>query len=500
MRESGILLPVFSLPGSYGIGGFSCEAKRFIDFLKEAGQNYWQVLPVGPTGYGDSPYQSFSTFAGNPYFIDLEQLTAAGLLTMAECEEADCGEKPGLIDYGALYSKRIPLLRKAYKRSSYASTREFKDYQEHNALWLEDYALYMALKDHFGGKGLFEWPENVRIRNAGVIESYRDMLKDDVLFYEFLQYEFSREWKKLKSYANARGISIIGDIPIYVASDSADFWSKREMFQVDKKGNPTNVAACPPDGFSATGQLWGNPLYDWDYHKKTGYEWWLKRIEKCAEFFDVVRIDHFRGFDEYFSVRAGAPDATSGQWKKGPGMDLFRAVRTHMGDVRIIAEDLGYMTDSVRKLVADTGYPNMKVLEFAFDSRDSTGAYEYLPYHYGRNCVVYTGTHDNETLVGWLSSILPKEKQMLKDYLDTDTDDPKILTDKIIKLAQASTADLAVIPMQDYLGLDNSARINKPSTFGTNWRWRMDESVLTENLALRIRKVTKTYGRLNVTM
>lgn len=495
MRKSGILMPVFSLPGAYGIGCFSESARRFVDFLADAGQSYWQILPVGPTGYGDSPYQSFSTFAGNPYFISLERLMEKGLLERTELNTLDFGDDAEAVDYGAMYRSRLAALRTAYRRSAFRTEAAFQAFVGENRFWLEDYALFMAVKDSFGGRSMHEWPEDIRAHRPEAVAEYRERFRDEMMFYEFLQYEFFAEWQELRVYAASRKIQIIGDIPIYVSSDSADFWAHRELFQTDAEGQPTAVAGCPPDGFSATGQLWGNPLYRWPYHKETGFAWWITRIGRMRDLYDVIRIDHFRGFDEYFSVPAGAPDASGGHWEKGPGMDLFRAIGERYPGIRIIAEDLGYVTDTVRRLVRDSGFPNMKVLEFAFDSRDSSGKQDYLPYNYNRNCVVYTGTHDNETLAGWLGSILPEERRDLKDYLGTESDDPEVLVDLVIRMALSSCADTAVIPMQDYLGLDNRARINQPSTFGTNWRWRVREDALTPELAARIRKLTVVYGR-----
>lgn len=496
MRKSGVLLPIFSLPGQYGIGCFSREAEKFVDFLRDAHQAYWQILPIGPTGYGDSPYQSFSTFAGNPYFIDPEQLIAEGLLTKEECDAADPGGRNDRIDYGKLYANRLPLLRKAAARSHFDSDPAFEDFRAGNSYWLDDYALFMAVKDAHGGKPLEEWEEDIAGHETQAVERWREKLKDDVRFYEFVQFEFSREWKKLKQYANDAGIRIIGDIPIYVSADSSDFWAHRELFKLDGRGRIREIAGVPPDGFSADGQLWGNPLYDWPYHEKTHFSWWLKRIGKCLELYDVLRIDHFRGFDEYFAIPASDNTAKYGHWEKGPGMALFKAIKETFGDPEIIAEDLGYLTDSVRKLVRDTGYPGMKVLEFAFDSRDSSGANNYLTYNYDKNCVVYTGTHDNETVRGWIDSIQPAEQQLVRDYLDVVTDDPMEIVDRMVIMAQSSVAKLCIIPLQDYLGLDNSARINHPSTMGANWQWRLDGNLLTEKLQKKIYRMTRLYGRL----
>ena len=495
MRSSGILMPVFSLPGKYGIGCFSAEAYKFVDFLKEAKQSYWQILPLGPTGYGNSPYQSFSTFAGNPYLISLEDLIAQGLLTEQECDAADFGDG-GEVDYGKLYLGRRDLLRKAYERSSHKETAEFAAFKKENEFWLGDYALFMAVKKAHAGVGLSSWEPNIRDYEPEAVQAWSEKMQDEIGYYEYLQFEVARQWKKLRDYASAQGIRIIGDIPIYVSADSADFWAHRELFQLDDRGRIRMIAGVPPDGFSATGQVWGNPLYDWAMHKETGYDWWIRRIAKCKELYDVIRIDHFRGFDEYFAIPAESETAADGHWEKGPGKDLFDAIKAALGETPIIAEDLGYITDTVRQLVRDTGFPNMKVLEFAFDSRDSSGALEYLPYRYQRNCVVYTGTHDNETLRGWIDNILPIERKQVCEYLDVRTKDPQEIVEKMIIACFSSVADYCIIPIQDYLGLDNSARINHPSTNGENWKWRVRKEDLSGSLAARIADMTAMYGRM----
>ena len=494
MRASGILLPVSSLPGKYGIGCFSKEAYDFVDVLEKANQKYWQILPIGPTSYGDSPYQSFSTFAGNPYFISLEKLIEEELLTEEECNSVDFGENNEYIDYEKLYNGRFNLLKKAYKRSN-PEDEGFKKFVEENGFWIEDYAMFMTIKAEHNGESFELWEDEIRVRKPEAMERYREKFKDEILFYKFIQFKFYEQWFKLKEYANDKGIKIIGDIPIYVAYDSADVWSHPELFQIDDKGKTIAVAGCPPDGFSATGQLWGNPLYKWDYHKQTNYDWWIKRIERSVQLYDVVRIDHFRGFDEYYSIPARDEDATNGHWEKGPGIDLFNAIKYCLGNVNIIAEDLGYITDSVRQLVNDSGFPNMKVLEFAFDSRDSSGPREYLPYNYNKNCVVYTGTHDNETLKGWLGSIGPEEVEMVQKYIGRKTDDKDELVDEVIRMAQASTANTCIIPLQDYLHLDNKARMNHPSTLGGNWCWRVKSRQITKKLSATIKELTVLYGR-----
>ncbi len=491
-RASGILMPVASLPSKYGIGAFSQSAYDFVDFLAEAGQRYWQILPLGPTGYGDSPYQSFSTFAGNPYFIDLERLAAEGLLTEEECESFDFGKNPEQIDYEKMYRNRFEALRLAFGRSSYGSEKRYQEFLEKNRLWLDDYCLFMAVKNHFHGSSWNTWDEDIRFRKGEALEKYSFLLKDEVGFFRFQQYEFQKQWFDLKTYANGRGVKIIGDIPIYVAFDSADTWAAPGLFQFDEKGQPTGVAGCPPDGFSATGQVWGNPLYDWEHHKREDYSWWMQRMEHCFKLYDVVRVDHFRGFDEYFFVPYGADTAAGGHWVKGPGIELFRTMKEKLGELPIIAEDLGFLTDTVIKLVEDSGFPGMKVLEFAFDSREKSN---YLPYTYTRNCVAYTGTHDNQTIKGWFDTLPPEDYEHLKAYLHLSKDDEREIAWKMIRVVFESVADTAIIPMQDFLELGDEARINVPSRLGGNWCWRMRPDVLTEELKEKIRSFTKLYGR-----
>ncbi|MGN0335548.1 MAG: 4-alpha-glucanotransferase [Lachnospiraceae bacterium] len=494
-RAAGILLPITSLPSRYGIGCFSKSAYDFVDWLKAAGQSYWQILPLVPTGYGDSPYQSFSTYAGNPYFISLEALIEEGVLTEEECDEADFGKKNDRVDYDKMYHARFALLRKAYERSNITSDGEYNRFVQENAWWLKDYALFMAVKGRFNGAPWTEWAQDIRLRYEPAMDYYRRELYFEIEFHQYLQYKFYKQWMQLKNYANSQGIQIIGDIPIYVAMDGADTWAHPELFQLDRDNVPLAVAGCPPDGFSATGQLWGNPLYRWDYHKQTGYSWWMGRLHYCFQLYDMVRIDHFRGFDEYFSIPYGAETAVEGHWEKGPGMDLFRKMREVLGDRQVVAEDLGYMTDSVRRLVKESGFPNMKVLEFAFDSRDTGSAGDYLPHNYTENCVAYTGTHDNETIIGWLDCISKEEKQMVREYLCDERTAQKNLHWPMISLIMRSRANLCIIPMQDYLGLDNRSRMNRPSSVGKNWRWRVTEEQLSVELQQKIRRMTIRYGR-----
>ncbi len=496
-RSAGVLMSITSLPSKYGIGCFSKSAYDFVDWLKGAGQSYWQILPLVPTSYGDSPYQSFSTYAGNPYFISLEELIKEGVLTEEECDAADFGSAADDIDYAKIYEARYPLLRKAYERSNITSDPEYLRFVDENAWWLKDYALFMAVKSRFNGAAWTEWAEDIRVRYTPAMEYYHKELYFDIEFQQFLQYKFFAQWMKLKNYANSQGIQLIGDIPIYVAMDSADAWANPELFQLDKDNMPLAVAGCPPDGFSATGQLWGNPLYRWDYHEQTGYYWWIGRLAYCFKLYDVVRIDHFRGFDEYYSIPYGDETAENGHWEKGPGMKLFNRIREVLGDCQVVAEDLGYMTDSVRQLVRDSGFPNMKVLEFAFDARDTGSASDYLPHNYTENCVAYTGTHDNETIIGWLDCISKEEKQSVRDYLCDEKTAQKNLHWSLICLIMRSRANACVIPMQDYLGLDNKCRMNQPSTVGKNWKWRVTEEQLSEELQKKIRTLTIRYGRIN---
>ena len=493
MRTSGVLMPISSLPSQYGIGTMGKEARRFVDFLEKGGQTYWQILPICPTSYGDSPYQSFSSFAGNPYFISLEDLIEEGVLTQKECDAVDFGSDPASVDYAKLYKGRIILLRKAYERSNVGENEEFRRFQEEEAWWLKDYALFMAVKQRFEGKPWSEWAEDIRLRWQNALDYYRRELYFEIEFQEYMQFKFRQQWMKLKAYANKQGIEIIGDIPIYVAFDSADAWANPELFQFDENSEPTAVAGCPPDAFSATGQLWGNPLYNWEYHASTGFAWWIQRLKYCFKLYDVVRVDHFRGFDEYYAIPYGNETAEFGAWQKGPGIDLFRAVKQALGDVNIIAEDLGYLTDSVLKLLQDTGYPGMKVLQFAFDSREES---DYLPHNYNKNCVVYTGTHDNSTVRGWYKEIDDLDKKMCMDYINSDDSDEENISWDLICIAMRSVANTCVIPVQDFLGLDESARINTPSTLGDNWKWRMTLGCFSQELIDKIKRLTKIYGRI----
>ncbi|HUM82264.1 MAG TPA: 4-alpha-glucanotransferase [Lachnospiraceae bacterium] len=495
MRSSGILCPISSLSSRYGIGCLSKEAYDFVDFLKESGQTYWQILPFGPTGFGDSPYQSFSTFAGNPYFICLESLIDDGLLKKEECDAADFGNDPKDVDYGKLYMNRYPLLKLASERFFEKPDEEYASFINENADWLEDYGLYMAVKQDNGGRSWLEWEDDFRLRKPEVLEKEKEKLGDEIKFVYFQQYMFFKQWKKFHIYTKKQGIKIIGDIPFYVASDSADTWANPELFQFDADRMPSAVAGCPPDAFSADGQLWGNPLYNWDYLKETRYEWWVRRISHALEICDVLRVDHFRAFDEYYSIPYGDKTAVNGKWKKGPGIGLFHAVREKLGEVQIIAEDLGYITESVRELVKETGYPSMKVLQFAFDGSEKS---EYLPYNCTKNAVIYTGTHDNETTRGWFEDTSDHDRDFARRYMNSMHSDAGGFVWGFIRLAQASVCDTCIVPIQDYLVKGNEARINFPSTTGTNWRWRLVPNELSSALAASIFDMTQVYGRLPV--
>lgn len=495
-RTSGILLPISSLPSKYGIGCFSKEAYDFVDWLKKAGQCYWQILPLVPTSYGDSPYQSFSTYAGNPYFIDLEKLIEEGVLTKEECDEIDFGSNKSDIDYEKIYNARYVLLRKAYENSNISQNDSYNKFVHENAWWLKDYALFMAVKNRFGGQQWTEWAEDIRLRYGYAIEYYQRELYFDIEFQQYMQFKFYEQWTSLKEYANKNGVKIIGDIPIYVAMDSADVWANPELFLLDSKNVPIAVAGCPPDGFSATGQLWGNPLYRWDYHQSTGYYWWMSRLNYSFNMYDIVRIDHFRGFDEYYTIPYGEKTAINGKWVKGPGMSLFWKMWEVLGKRPVIAEDLGYMTESVKQLVEESGFPGMKVLEFAFDERDTGNASDYLPHNYCENSVAYTGTHDNDTINGWLKTISENEKKIVKEYLNAKYIPDEELYWAIVCEVMKSHAHMCIIPMQDYLGCDTNSRINQPSTVGKNWRWRITEEELSTDIQKKIREITRRYGRL----
>ena len=499
-RTSGVLLSVTSLPSKYGIGCFDQAAYDFVDWLEKAGQKYWQILPLGATSHSgafDSPYQAYSAFAGNPYFISLDALVEEGVLTVAECEGVNFGTDPQHVDYQALFENRLSLLHKAYERSQIHLNGDYQNFCKDNFWWLDDYALFMAVKDFFGGASWNQWPNDIRMHYSFALDYYREKLYFDVEFQKYLQFKFYEQWSALKKYANDKDIQIVGDMPIYVSPDGSDIWAQPEMFQLDENNMPTQIAGCPPDGFSADGQVWGNPLYRWDYHKATGYHWWITRMWYSYKLYDVVRIDHFRGFDEYFAIPATSNSAKDGHWEKGPGMDLFNTLRNALGERGVIAEDLGLMTEGVRRLVKDRGFPNMKVLQFAFDKEDIGGGNDYLPHNYNQNCVVYTGTHDNETISGWFLGLGKEDRDFVRDYMGDQDTAIKWMYKKLIAMAMRSTANMCIIPAQDWLGLDNSSRMNMPGTVDANWSWRLTPGQITDELAQEVLIITKRYGRAN---
>lgn len=492
-RSSGILMPLFSLPSPYGIGTLGSCAREFIDFLSNSGQSWWQILPVGPTSYGDSPYQSLSTYAGNPYLIDLDILKQDSLITQEEIDEIFWGDNPEKVDYGALYQGRFILLQKATERGFERDKQEVAKFEAENAGWLPDYVLFMALKRHFNMRSWLDWPdEDIRLRKPEALEKYRSELKNDIRLFTYIQYLFFKQWTSLRDYAHQKGIGIIGDIPIYVALDSVDVWASPESFMLNEKGFPTEVAGVPPDYFTAEGQLWGNPLYNYEAMEKNGYDWWVRRIGGATKIYDVIRIDHFRGLESFWAVPYGEKTAINGRWVKGPGMSLVGKLKESFPHIRFIAEDLGYPSPEVVKLLEDSDFPGMKVLQFAFDSRDSSS---YLPHAYTHNCVCYAGTHDNDTLKGWLQIINYDDHKMAVDYLGLNNDEGYVWG--LLRGGMSSVARLFVAQMQDYLELDNSARMNTPGKSEGNWLWRMLPGRLTGELSSKIARMTHLYNRTN---
>ena len=484
------MMPVSSLPSPHGIGTLGKAAYDFVDFLASAGQSWWQMLPVGPTSYGDSPYQSLSAYAGNPYFVDLDLLVEDGLLTKAEVEEIDWGAEPSRVDYGKIYENRFRLLRKATDRGWKRDADKVKAFTEKNAGWLPDYALFMALKRHFDMRAWTEWEEDIRLRRPEAVERYRRELAEDVELFTYIQYLFFRQWENLRAYAREKGIGIIGDLPIYVAMDSADVWADPKSFQLDERNVPKEVSGVPPDYFSEDGQLWGNPLYDWDAMKADGYGWWIRRIDGAARLYDVLRIDHFRGLESYWAVPYGAETAKDGRWVKGPGMDLLGVLQGWFSNIQFIAEDLGFLTPEVRQFLKESGLPGMKVLEFAFDSREPS---DYLPHTYGTNCVCYVGTHDNAPVMAWREEADPADVEMAVRYLGLNREEG--FHWGMIRGGMSSVADLFIAQLQDYLGLGAEARMNTPGLLGGNWQWRLLPAELTEELAGKIARMAWMYGR-----
>ena len=489
MRESGILMHITSLPSPYGIGAMGKQAYAFVDFLEKAKQAYWQILPLTPTGYGDSPYQSFSACAGNHYLIDLDTLVEEGLLKQNEITGICWGKTQTRVDFGTMYTQRNKVLKLAYKR--FVPDERYEAFRKENENWLSEYGIFMALKEENGGKPWLQWPEELKCHDPKALTQKRQELKDAVQFQYFLQYEFDRQWKALRGYANDKGIRIIGDVPIYVPLDSADVWAEPELFQLDESRNPEVVAGCPPDAFTADGQLWGNPIYDWKKMADTDYRWWIKRLKAAAKMYDVVRIDHFRGFESYWAVPAEDKTARNGKWVKGPGLAFIEAIKQALPDLDFIAEDLGYMTREVRQLQLDSGYPGMKVIEFAFDSREES---DYLPHLYPVDSVCYTGTHDNVTLKQWFDEASPEDIAYAKTYLGLNEEEGPIWG--MIRGGMGSVSRIFVAQMQDYLELGKEARMNFPGTLSMdNWTWRAEEGFDSDVLAARIAKLTKIFGR-----
>ena len=490
MRTSGVLMPISSLPSPYGIGTMGKDAKKFVDFLEKGGQKYWQILPICPTSYGDSPYQSFSSFAGNPYFIDLDYLCKDKLLTQKECESYDWGKSAKKVDYGIMYINRYDLLKKAFARFKKNIPDDYSTFCKKEAEWLDEYTLFMALKDANDGHAWSQWDEQLKVRNEKAIKEAKEKYADDIEFYKMLQYLFFKQWKALKKYANEKGIEIIGDVPIYVAMDSADVWANPKQFYLDKELNPIEVAGCPPDAFSEDGQLWGNPLFRWDVMKKDNYSWWTKRIKAMASLYDIVRIDHFRGFDRYWAVPYGEETAINGEWKPAPGINFFTQLQANLGyDLPIIAEDLGEIDDSVIELRDKFNLPGMKILQFAFENPEEN---DFLPHNYTRNCVCYTGTHDNDTTFGWYQKAYEASKDKLRRYFSTDASD---ICWVMIRACFSSVANMAVVPMQDVLKLDSWARLNTPGVGEGNWAWRFEDKDMDTKLEERLFETAKLYGR-----
>lgn len=490
-RGAGLLLPISSLPTPYGIGTLGKEAYKFVDYLKKAGQSYWQVLPVGPTSYGDSPYQSFSAFAGNPYFIDLDYLVQEGLITKKDIKSYPWGDNEEYIDYATIYESRFKVLHKAYEASNHKDTKEYKEFLENNSIWIDDYSMYMAVKAHFNNQEWLAWDNDIKMRTPEAMKKYSEMLSDEVDFWKFCQFKFFEQWNKIRKYANDNGIEIIGDIPLYIALDSADVWANKDLFELDEDVKPINVAGVPPDAFSADGQLWGNPLYDWKKMEETDFAWWKARMSSNSKLYDIIRIDHFIGVVRFYSIPAGETTAKKGVWREGPATKLVDAINTAIGDAKIIAEDLGVAMQEVKDVLAYSGYPGMKIIEFAFGS-DATN--EHLPHNYNPNMVVYGGTHDNETVMGYFSAQTAKELKYAYKYMGIST--KKEITDAVLRTAYASVASVAIFQVQDVLGLGNEARMNTPSTVGNNWKWRMPAGALTSEHAKKLVKLATLYGRL----
>ena len=493
-RSSGVLMHITSLPGKFGIGTFGKSAYEFVDFLEETKQTYWQILPLTTTSYGDSPYQSFSAVAGNLNLIDFSLLKEDGLLEESDYANVNFGENPEKVDYALLFEERRPILEKAVANTSKNSEvlAEIEKFEAENSSWLADYAEYMAIKESFGYKSFIHWDEDIKKGEETAREKYRTELQDSIRYYTVTQYFFFKQWLALKEYANEKGIKIIGDMPIYVSADSVEMWTMPELFKVDANNEPLYVAGCPADDFSPTGQLWGNPIYDWEKHKEQGFSWWIYRVQESFKIYDVLRIDHFKGFSDFWQIDKDAENAVNGTWEAGPGIELFQKIKEQLGDLPIVAENLGFIDAKAEKLLDDSGYPGMKILQFAFPGEDNLDR----PHHYTQNSVAYTGTHDNDVVNGWYEKLSESEKELVSEYLNRRDDET--ITEAMIRGIYSSVSDYAIVTMQDLLDKDATSRMNVPSTVGGNWEWRMLVEDLTEERKEFLRNITVRYSRERV--
>ena len=493
-RSSGVLMHITSLPGQFGIGTFGKSAYEFIDFLEETKQTYWQILPLTTTSYGDSPYQSFSAVAGNLNLIDFSLLKEDGLLEESDYANVNFGENPEKVDYALLFEERRPILEKAVANTSKNSEvlAEIEKFEAENSSWLADYAEYMAIKESFGYKSFIHWDEDIKKGEQAAREKYRTELQDSIRYYTVTQYFFFKQWLALKEYANSKGIKIIGDMPIYVSADSVEMWTMPELFKVDANNEPLYVAGCPADDFSPTGQLWGNPIYDWEKHKEQGFSWWIYRVQESFKIYDVLRIDHFKGFSDFWQIDKDAENAVNGTWEAGPGIELFQKIKEQLGDLPIVAENLGFIDAKAEKLLDDSGYPGMKILQFAFPGEDNLDR----PHHYTQNSVAYTGTHDNDVVNGWYEKLSESERKLVSEYLNRRDDET--ITEAMIRGIYSSVSDYAIVTMQDLLDKDATSRMNVPSTVGGNWEWRMLVEDLTEERKEFLRNITVRYSRERV--
>ena len=493
-RSSGVLMHITSLPGQFGIGTFGKSAYEFVDFLEETKQTYWQILPLTTTSYGDSPYQSFSAVAGNLNLIDFSLLREDGLLEESDYVKVNFGENPEKVDYALLFEARRPILEKAVANTSKNSEvlAEIEKFEAENSSWLADYAEYMAIKESFGYKSFIHWDEDIKKGEETAREKYRTELQDSIRYYTVTQYFFFKQWLALKEYANEKGIKIIGDMPIYVSADSVEMWTMPELFKVDANNEPLYVAGCPADDFSPTGQLWGNPIYDWEKHKEQGFSWWIYRVQESFKIYDVLRIDHFKGFSDFWQIDKDAENAVNGTWEAGPGIELFQKIKEQLGDLPIVAENLGFIDAKAEKLLDDSGYPGMKILQFAFPGEDNLDR----PHHYTQNSVAYTGTHDNDVVNGWYEKLSESEKELVSEYLNRRDDET--ITEAMIRGIYSSVSDYAIVTMQDLLDKDATSRMNVPSTVGGNWEWRMLAEDLTEERKEFLRNITVRYSRERV--